>query len=98
MSQDEGLQPLDFNGSLVQTRNADELFSVLEDLTVALSQLEQEQTDLRTLRTVSQELISPRLMKNKNGGIRSLTAVCLMEILRIHAPDAPYSIEVLKVR
>jgi hypothetical protein len=93
----EGLQPLNFKGSLVQTRNSDELFSLLETLTVELGHLEQEQTDLGSLRTVSQELISSRLMKNKNAGIRTLVACCLMEVLRIHAPDAPYSIEMLKV-
>ncbi|KAA8900672.1 hypothetical protein TRICI_006173 [Trichomonascus ciferrii] len=93
----EELQPLNFKGSLVQTRNSDELFSLLETLSVELGHLEQEQTDLATLRTVSQELISSRLMKNKNAGIRTLTACCLMEVLRIHAPDAPYSIEMLKV-
>ena len=36
-------------------------------------------------------LVNPKLLRHKDVGIKALTACCLADILRIYAPNAPYS-------
>jgi sister-chromatid-cohesion protein PDS5 len=52
-------------------------------------------TDLRSLDTYSSTLIEPSTISHGDQHVRLLTACCLSEILRIYAPEAPYSSEQL---
>ena len=42
-------------------------------------------------------LVLPALIKHKDKDVRLLTTTCIMEMLRIVAPDAPYSDKELQV-
>ncbi|KAF2675466.1 putative sister chromatid cohesion and DNA repair protein [Microthyrium microscopicum] len=52
--------------------------------------------DLETIRPKAKDLVAERLLKHKNKGVQAYTACCLVEILRIFAPDAPYTGKELK--
>ena len=47
---------------------------------------------------VAEQLSDARLMKHADKDVRLTTACCLMDVLRIYAPDAPYSEDTLEVR
>jgi sister-chromatid-cohesion protein PDS5 len=57
-----------------------------------LSSLEQNEVDLVSLEEVKDNLINKKLLKNPNKGIQINVACCLADILRLYAPNAPYSI------
>uniref|UniRef100_A0A060T6D2 ARAD1C18656p n=1 Tax=Blastobotrys adeninivorans TaxID=409370 RepID=A0A060T6D2_BLAAD len=95
-SQGEPLSKLNFKHDLLRSRNARELVASLETLAKELAQLKQDETDLSSVAPVAEQLVSPRLMKHKEAGIRAFTADCLMDILRIYAPNAPFSLSTLK--
>lgn len=42
-------------------------------------------------------LIEPNLLKHEDEDVRLLVAKCLSDIMRIAAPDAPFSDDTLKV-
>jgi sister-chromatid-cohesion protein PDS5 len=52
-------------------------------------------TDLTSLNSYSEKLVHSSLLCHKDQHVRLLTACCLSEILRIYAPDAPYTTEQL---
>jgi sister-chromatid-cohesion protein PDS5 len=37
------------------------------------------------------ELVHPVLMQSRDKGIKILTACCIANLLRLYAPDAPYT-------
>ncbi|KAI8080900.1 hypothetical protein BDF21DRAFT_309629, partial [Thamnidium elegans] len=49
-----------------------------------------------SLTTVTKELIHKQLMKNSNKTIKALVACCLADIIRLHAPTCPYTMDQLK--
>ncbi|KAJ3152811.1 hypothetical protein HDU89_001014 [Geranomyces variabilis] len=68
-------------------REAEPLLKLHNDL----AKMEQETVDLQSLSTVQKDLRAPSLMSHRDKGVKALTACCLAEILRLFAPDAPYS-------
>lgn len=72
-----------------------ELLTRLNDLHKELSELEQSEADLASLESIKTDLIHRKLLKNPNHGVQIYVACCLADILRLYAPDAPYSISVL---
>jgi sister-chromatid-cohesion protein PDS5 len=62
-----------------------------------LKHLEQENTEVSSLANVSRELLSPSLLKHKDKGIKSLVACCIADLLRLYAPEAPFTDRQLKV-
>lgn len=74
--------------NLIQT---DELLSRLVSLHEELSTLEQGKVDLSSLDRYRTDLNSRKLTKHKDNGIRAFVACCLSDILRLYAPDAPYT-------
>ena len=59
--------------------------------------MEQEENDRESFTPVAKELASPNLLGHKDKGVRAWTACCLVDILRLCAPDAPYTGQQLKV-
>lgn len=45
----------------------------------------------------TEALVSPSLLRHKDKEVGLLVAICISEVMRIVAPDAPYSDETLKV-
>lgn len=68
-----------------------QLLSRLERLHEELSNLKQESVDLRSLERYRADLIDRKILRNKDHGVRAFAACCLSDILRLYAPDAPYT-------
>ena len=75
-----------------------ELLRRLDTLALELRDMEQEDTDKDSLTQVAKELAGQNLLAHKDKGVRAFTACCLVDILRICAPDAPFTATMLKVR
>ncbi|KAJ4197969.1 Sister chromatid cohesion protein pds5 [Fusarium falciforme] len=67
------------------------LIKRLEALSKELSELDQGATDLDSLKKVAKHLGHRNLIQHKDQGVRAYTACCLVDILRLFVPDAPYS-------
>jgi sister-chromatid-cohesion protein PDS5 len=75
-----------------------ELLRRLESLAKELRSLEQEEVQRDSLLAPAKELAGQQLLAHKDRGVRAWTACCLVDILRLCAPDAPYTGKELKVR
>jgi sister-chromatid-cohesion protein PDS5 len=49
-------------------------------------------------KTIAPQLIDKNLLQHKDKGVKSYVAVCIVEALRICAPDAPFNAPQLKVQ
>lgn len=56
-----------------------------------LAPLDQDLIDTSSLDAVKKELVSPSLLQAKDKGVKALTACCIADLLRLYAPDAPYT-------
>ncbi|KAK9451020.1 armadillo-type protein [Limtongia smithiae] len=61
-----------------------------------LQQFEQGMVDLMSIDKVAKELISDNLLRTKDKGVKAYVACCLADILRLFAPDAPYTVPQLQ--
>lgn len=75
-----------------------ELLRRLETLAKELHDLEQEEVERDSLLPVAKELASQQLLTHKDRGVKAWCACSLVDILRLCAPDAPYTGKELKVR
>ena len=86
--------------SLLATRTTDALLKKLSALHTALSALPQDPAVTASLKKplegIRKELVSRVLLLHKERGVKALTACCLGEILRVYAPEAPYTQEELR--
>ncbi|KAG2003330.1 cohesin-associated protein Pds5 [Coprinopsis cinerea AmutBmut pab1-1] len=71
--------------------STDALLKKLKTLHDQLAALEQEHVEVKSLDTAKKELISASLLLHKERGVKAYTACCLADILRLYAPDAPYT-------
>lgn len=76
----------------------DTLLKRLDKLTKELSEMDQETTDPASLTKVAKDVAGNRLLAHKDRGVRAYTACCVVDILRLCAPDAPFTPTQLKVR
>jgi sister chromatid cohesion protein PDS5 len=74
-----------------------DLLSRLQNLSQELKALEQDQVERTAFTRVAQDLASANLIAHKDKGIRAYTACCVVDILRLCAPDAPFKNAQLKV-
>ena len=74
-----------------------DLLRRLQALSTEMRAMEQEENNRDSFTKVAQELVSPNLLAHKDKGVRAWTGCCLVEILRLCAPDAPYTGQQLKV-
>ena len=75
-----------------------DLLRRLQALSREMREMEQEENERDSFTKVAKELVSPNLLAHKDKGVRAWTACCLVDILRLCAPDAPYTGPQLKVR
>ncbi|KAG5519117.1 hypothetical protein PMAC_002205 [Pneumocystis sp. 'macacae'] len=68
-----------------------EVLRRLRVLQAELADHDQEQVERSSLDTVIGELVNETLLNHKDKGVRAYTACCLADILRLCAPDAPYT-------
>jgi sister chromatid cohesion protein PDS5 len=69
----------------------------LEKLSAELSDFDQGAVDLDSLKDVAEKLAHRHLLQHKDGGVKAYTACCLVDILRLYVPDAPFTSDQLKV-
>jgi sister-chromatid-cohesion protein PDS5 len=88
-------QSLKFKDKLVgKGLSTDALLGKLQVLHQELATLDQERVDAkadRALNAVCRELVDRALLLHKDRGVKAYVACCLADILRIFAPDAPYT-------
>jgi sister-chromatid-cohesion protein PDS5 len=73
------------------------LLTRLEKLSKELADFEQGEVDLSSLKDVSAKLAHRNLLQHKDRGVKAYTACCLVDILRLFVPDAPFTDDQLKV-
>ena len=74
-----------------------ELLRRLQALAKEMRAMEQEEVDKGSFNRVAAELVSSNLLGHKDKGVRAWTACCLVDILRVCAPDAPFTGPQLRV-
>mmetsp|Transcript_34803 Transcript_34803/g.76754 ORF Transcript_34803/g.76754 Transcript_34803/m.76754 type:complete len:186 (+) Transcript_34803:108-665(+) len=71
-----------------------DLIKHLDKLHNALSDISQEARDQpKELSFTAKQLVAQDLLQHKDKEVKLLTVCCLVDILRVFAPDAPYSPE-----
>ena len=95
-----GLRRLRFNKTLSWRAGKPipvaDLLQRLESLASELRELDQDDTDRDSLTKVSHELAASSLLGHRDKGVRAWTACCVVDILRLCAPDAPFTGKELK--
>ncbi|KAJ7432911.1 armadillo-type protein [Mycena galericulata] len=83
---------LAFREKLVgKSLSTDALIKKLQVLHRELAEMEQELVDVTSLGVVRKELINVSILHHKDRGVKAYAACCLADILRLTAPDAPYT-------
>ncbi|CAK5272282.1 unnamed protein product [Mycena citricolor] len=72
-------------------QTTDVLLKKLQTLHRELADLEQDHIDPASLNGVRKELIDKYILLHKDRGVKAYAACCLADILRLTAPDAPYT-------
>lgn len=75
----------------------DQLLKRLEKLSSELSDMDQETVDEAPLNKIAKEVASHQLLSHKDKGVRAYIACCIVDILRLCAPNAPFTPSQLKV-
>ncbi|KAJ1965266.1 Sister chromatid cohesion protein pds5 [Dipsacomyces acuminosporus] len=102
MTEDEGPRGLSFQPKLftgtarTKTVAIAELYKQLKKLSKELNALEQETVETQSLDTVTKELLAPALLRHKEAGVVAYVSCCIADILRLYAPEAPYSDKEIK--
>ncbi|KAE8234699.1 hypothetical protein CF326_g258 [Tilletia indica] len=88
---------LSLTGKLVTAKSTnDALLKRLKAVQGELARMEQETVDVRSLKPTAKELVAPALLQHKDIGVRASVACCIADVLRLFAPDAPYTPSELK--
>jgi sister chromatid cohesion protein PDS5 len=83
---------LKFNEKLVNKGlTTDALLKKLKALHAELADMDQELVDVQSLGSARKELINTSILLHKDRGVKAHAACCLADILRLYAPDAPYT-------
>lgn len=100
--EEAALHPLHFREALSWNAGkaipTGELLKRLQNLAAKLQKLTQETVLKTSLNHVAQELANSNLTRHRDKGVKAWTAHCLVDILILAAPDAPFSGSQLKVR
>ncbi|KAI4860259.1 armadillo-type protein [Hypoxylon rubiginosum] len=73
-----------------------ELLRRLEKLSKELVDMDQETIDKESLNHVAKELASPNLLSHREAGVKAFVAACVVDILKLCAPEAPFTPKQLK--
>lgn len=103
LEQDEqdGLKKLKFTQQLLgrpgKQITVSDLLSRLKILLDELRTIDQEEAHRDSLMPVAQDLANNSLLQHKDHGVRAWTVCCIVDMLKLFAPDAPYPASKLKV-
>jgi sister chromatid cohesion protein PDS5 len=71
-----------------------DLSTKLSELHEALSTLSQDTAQLpRQLKDISSILVQPKILNHSDRDVRLLTSCCIVDILRVYAPESPITDE-----
>ena len=88
----QATQKLSFHEKLAgKGLTTDALLKKLKTLHNELAEMDQELVDIASLGQARKELISTSILLHKDRGVKAYAACCLADILRLYAPDAPYT-------
>lgn len=75
------------------------MLSYLQQAASCLTDLDQSPSasTLESMKPFFSAIVKPELLKHQDSDVKLLVAICVCEITRITAPEAPYSDDVLKV-
>ncbi|TCD68846.1 hypothetical protein EIP91_009560 [Steccherinum ochraceum] len=71
--------------------STDALLKKLKVLHKELADMDQELVDTQSLSGVRKELVNKSILLHKDRGVKAYAACCLADLLRLYAPDAPYT-------
>lgn len=74
-----------------------DLLQRLQSLSQELRNYDQDDIFKDSLTKVSQELASSQLLAHRDRGVRAWATCCIVEVLRLCAPDAPFTANQIKV-
>ncbi len=74
-----------------------DLLRRLESLFAELQGLDQGEVDKGSFTRVAKDLVGQNLIGHKDKGVRAYTACCLVDVLKICAPHAPFTASQLRV-
>lgn len=98
---DEELVALQFNEQLSWRAGkpiaTGELLRRLEKLSKELADMDQETVDKDSLHGVAKDLAAHNLLAHKEAGVKAYVASCLVDVLKLCAPEAPFTPKQLKV-
>ena len=96
----EGAKMLRFKQPLVgkpgRQISVGDLLTRLKALLDELRTMDQEEAHRDSLMPVAQDLAHPSLLQHKDNGVRAWTVCCIVDMLKLFAPDAPYPASKLK--
>ncbi|WWC86884.1 uncharacterized protein L201_001763 [Kwoniella dendrophila CBS 6074] len=93
-SRTQTLAKLDFKEPLIQAgkrETTDALLKRIKTLHQKLASLEQDAVEIKSMDPVRKPLIKDTILHHKDRGVKAYAACCLADLLRLYAPDAPYS-------
>ncbi|ODQ81888.1 hypothetical protein BABINDRAFT_6525 [Babjeviella inositovora NRRL Y-12698] len=89
------LQKLKFKqkllSSAVESISTKELLNRLQKLSTELSTADQDKINIASFDAVKDQLFNKKLLKHTNQGVQAFTCCCCADILRLYAPDAPFT-------
>ncbi|GAA5907023.1 hypothetical protein JCM8208_004491 [Rhodotorula glutinis] len=89
-------QRLDFAQSLKGAGSTSELTKRLKHAHTQLRDFDQDLVDTSSLDDLAAQLRQPNLLLHKDKGVKAYAAACLVDVLRLYAPEAPYTPAQLK--
>ncbi|KAI4654134.1 hypothetical protein J4E93_001904 [Alternaria ventricosa] len=96
----EGLKKLTFKQPLVgrpgKQIGVNDLLTRLKALLDELRTIDQEEAHRDSLMPVAESLAHHSLVQHKDNGVRAWTLCCIVDMLKLFAPDAPYPASKLK--
>lgn len=102
LEEQDGTKKLRFKQPLVgrpgKQISVSDLLTRLKALLDELRTMDQEEAHRESLMPVAQELAHQSLLQHKDHGVRAWTVCCIVDMLKLFAPDAPYPASKLKVR
>ncbi|GAA5899792.1 sister chromatid cohesion factor PDS5 [Sporobolomyces salmoneus] len=84
-------QSLKFKQPLLKVASNSELTKRLKALHDELRDFDQDLIDPSSLDKVARELVHPSLLLHKDKAVKAFTGCCLVDVLRLYAPEAPYT-------
>ncbi|CDU25263.1 related to PDS5-precocious dissociation of sister chromatids [Sporisorium scitamineum] len=86
------LARLSLKGKLYQKgTSTDALLKRVRQVRTELSEMDQDAVDVDSLKDICKELVTPALMLHKDKAVKANVACCLADMLRLFAPNAPFT-------